>query len=197
MEKLSSAFNPSLREQRAAIVRPPGSIHGLRVLLREPERQAVGTCGFSRMQMPCSLTTRPPLPQGRTNCGISCGTDGRTDLTPCLHRLHHHHPQRKTTRSPLTLAMATVISTRFSDEYQLYEELGKGAFSVVRRCVKVLSGQEYAAKIINTKKLSARDSQRGEVRYAPTSVLSRVTEPALFPQMVASFSTASLAQGCA
>lgn len=32
----------------------------------------------------------------------------------------------------------------------------RGAFSVVRRCVKVLSGQEYAAKIINTKKLSAR-----------------------------------------
>uniref|UniRef100_A0A3B4YKC0 Protein kinase domain-containing protein n=1 Tax=Seriola lalandi dorsalis TaxID=1841481 RepID=A0A3B4YKC0_SERLL len=30
------------------------------------------------------------------------------------------------------------------------------SFSVVRRCVKVLSGQEYAAKIINTKKLSAR-----------------------------------------
>ncbi|KAM4726495.1 LOW QUALITY PROTEIN: calcium/calmodulin-dependent protein kinase type II subunit alpha [Anableps anableps] len=56
--------------------------------------------------------------------------------------------------------MATVISTRFSDEYQLYEELGKGAFSVVRRCVKVLSGQEYAAKIINTKKLSARDHQK-------------------------------------
>ncbi|MEQ2315614.1 Calcium/calmodulin-dependent protein kinase type II subunit alpha [Ameca splendens] len=87
-------------------------------------------------------------------------TDGRTDLTPRLHRLHHHHPQRKTTGSPLTLAMATVISTRFSDEYQLYEELGKGAFSVVRRCVKVLSGQEYAAKIINTKKLSARDHQK-------------------------------------
>uniref|UniRef100_A0A4W6EQN5 calcium/calmodulin-dependent protein kinase n=1 Tax=Lates calcarifer TaxID=8187 RepID=A0A4W6EQN5_LATCA len=33
-------------------------------------------------------------------------------------------------------------------------------FSVVRRCVKVLSGQEYAAKIINTKKLSARDHQK-------------------------------------
>uniref|UniRef100_A0A8C9Y2K4 calcium/calmodulin-dependent protein kinase n=1 Tax=Sander lucioperca TaxID=283035 RepID=A0A8C9Y2K4_SANLU len=52
--------------------------------------------------------------------------------------------------------MATVICTRFTEEYQMYEELGKGAFSVVRRCVKVLSGQEYAAKIINTKKLSAR-----------------------------------------
>uniref|UniRef100_A0A3Q1CTP0 calcium/calmodulin-dependent protein kinase n=1 Tax=Amphiprion ocellaris TaxID=80972 RepID=A0A3Q1CTP0_AMPOC len=56
--------------------------------------------------------------------------------------------------------MATVICTRFTEEYQLYEELGKGAFSVVRRCVKVLSGQEYAAKIINTKKLSARDHQK-------------------------------------
>ncbi|KAM4526469.1 calcium/calmodulin-dependent protein kinase type II subunit gamma isoform 1-T1 [Fundulus diaphanus] len=50
----------------------------------------------------------------------------------------------------------TATSTRFTDEYQLYEELGKGAFSVVRRCVKKSSGQEYAAKIINTKKLSAR-----------------------------------------
>uniref|UniRef100_A0A4W4FW12 calcium/calmodulin-dependent protein kinase n=1 Tax=Electrophorus electricus TaxID=8005 RepID=A0A4W4FW12_ELEEL len=38
--------------------------------------------------------------------------------------------------------------------------LTRGAFSVVRRCVKVLSGQEYAAKIINTKKLSARDHQK-------------------------------------
>ncbi|EDL09794.1 calcium/calmodulin-dependent protein kinase II alpha, isoform CRA_b [Mus musculus] len=52
--------------------------------------------------------------------------------------------------------MATITCTRFTEEYQLFEELGKGAFSVVRRCVKVLAGQEYAAKIINTKKLSAR-----------------------------------------
>ncbi|XP_056887828.1 calcium/calmodulin-dependent protein kinase (CaM kinase) II beta 1 isoform X19 [Takifugu flavidus] len=56
--------------------------------------------------------------------------------------------------------MAT--TTRFTDEYQLYEELGKGAFSVVRRCVKLCTGQEYAAKIINTKKLSARDHQKLE-----------------------------------
>ncbi|KAM7392319.1 hypothetical protein PAMA_007436 [Pampus argenteus] len=58
--------------------------------------------------------------------------------------------------------MATTTCTRFTDEYQLYEELGKGAFSVVRRCVKICTGQEYAAKIINTKKLSARDHQKLE-----------------------------------
>ncbi|XP_072292525.1 calcium/calmodulin-dependent protein kinase type II subunit gamma isoform X10 [Eucyclogobius newberryi] len=59
--------------------------------------------------------------------------------------------------------MATIVtSTRFTDEYQLYEELGKGAFSIVKRCVKKSTGQEYAAKIINTKKLSARDHQKLE-----------------------------------
>ncbi|XP_053714867.1 calcium/calmodulin-dependent protein kinase type II delta 1 chain isoform X5 [Synchiropus splendidus] len=58
--------------------------------------------------------------------------------------------------------MASTTCTRFTDEYQLYEELGKGAFSVVRRCMKISSGQEYAAKIINTKKLSARDHQKLE-----------------------------------
>ncbi|TRZ22053.1 hypothetical protein HGM15179_004957 [Zosterops borbonicus] len=58
--------------------------------------------------------------------------------------------------------MATITCNRFTEEYQLFEELGKGAFSIVRRCVKVLAGQEYAAKIINTKKLSARDHQKLE-----------------------------------
>ncbi|XP_034452845.1 calcium/calmodulin-dependent protein kinase (CaM kinase) II beta 1 isoform X14 [Hippoglossus hippoglossus] len=58
--------------------------------------------------------------------------------------------------------MATTTCTRFTDEFQLYEELGKGAFSVVRRCVKLCTGQENAAKIINTKKLSARDHQKLE-----------------------------------
>ncbi|XP_070360096.1 calcium/calmodulin-dependent protein kinase type II subunit beta isoform X23 [Equus asinus] len=41
-------------------------------------------------------------------------------------------------------------------------EGARGAFSVVRRCVKLCTGHEYAAKIINTKKLSARDHQKLE-----------------------------------
>ncbi|UMM30127.1 hypothetical protein L5515_012138 [Caenorhabditis briggsae] len=52
--------------------------------------------------------------------------------------------------------------TKFSDNYDVKEELGKGAFSVVRRCVHKTTGLEFAAKIINTKKLSARDFQKLE-----------------------------------
>nr|XP_002119355.1 calcium/calmodulin-dependent protein kinase type II delta chain [Ciona intestinalis] len=48
----------------------------------------------------------------------------------------------------------------FSDTYILAEELGKGAFSVVKRCTHRSSKQDYAAKIINTKKLSSRDLQK-------------------------------------
>ncbi|KAJ6217425.1 hypothetical protein RDWZM_008582 [Blomia tropicalis] len=53
-------------------------------------------------------------------------------------------------------------TTRFSDNYDLKEELGKGAFSVVRRCVQKTTQLEFAAKIINTKKLSSRDFQKLE-----------------------------------
>ncbi|KAK3089215.1 hypothetical protein FSP39_001802 [Pinctada imbricata] len=59
--------------------------------------------------------------------------------------------------------MATQTSpVKFCDIYELKEELGKGAFSIVRRCVQKQSNLEFAAKIINTKKLSARDHQKLE-----------------------------------
>lgn len=57
---------------------------------------------------------------------------------------------------------APAACTRFSDNYELKEELGKGAFSVVKRCVQKATGLEFAAKIINTKKLTARDFQKLE-----------------------------------
>ncbi|CAM4899524.1 unnamed protein product [Rotaria socialis] len=65
-----------------------------------------------------------------------------------------------TNNTPVSNSIAT--STRFTDEYDLKEELGKGAFSIVRRCIQKSSGQEFAAKIINTKKLSTRDHQKLE-----------------------------------
>jgi len=54
------------------------------------------------------------------------------------------------------------VSSKFTENYELKEELGKGAFSVVKRCVQRHTGLEFAAKIINTKKLSARDFQKLE-----------------------------------
>jgi hypothetical protein len=62
--------------------------------------------------------------------------------------------------TPISNALAT--STRFTDEYDLKEELGKGAFSIVRRCIQKSTALEFAAKIINTKKLSTRDYQKLE-----------------------------------
>ncbi|XP_067928672.1 calcium/calmodulin-dependent protein kinase type II delta chain-like isoform X2 [Watersipora subatra] len=57
----------------------------------------------------------------------------------------------------------TAMKTKcFTDIYDLKEEIGKGAFSVVRRCVLKSNGLEFAAKIINTVRLSARDHQKLE-----------------------------------
>nr|CAB3227500.1 calcium/calmodulin-dependent protein kinase type II delta chain [Phallusia mammillata] len=51
-------------------------------------------------------------------------------------------------------------SHAFTDTYVLAEELGKGAFSVVKKCVHRQTKQDYAAKIINTRKLNSRDRQK-------------------------------------
>lgn len=55
-----------------------------------------------------------------------------------------------------------LVGTRFTDEYDLKDELGKGAFSIVKRCIHKASQIEFAAKIINTKKLNQRDHQKLE-----------------------------------
>lgn len=53
------------------------------------------------------------------------------------------------------------ITTHWLFFLSFFSAFYRGAFSVVRRCVKLCTGQEYAAKIINTKKLSARGKRVG------------------------------------
>ncbi|KAI0979123.1 hypothetical protein GJ496_001371 [Pomphorhynchus laevis] len=56
--------------------------------------------------------------------------------------------------------MTTYDDTKFSEKYILREEIGKGAFSIVRRCVHKVTNVEYAAKILNLSKLSASDCSK-------------------------------------
>uniref|UniRef100_A0A8V5HAU5 calcium/calmodulin-dependent protein kinase n=1 Tax=Melopsittacus undulatus TaxID=13146 RepID=A0A8V5HAU5_MELUD len=103
--------------------------------------------------------------EGHWGAPTTWGGLGQGLLGPNGHQLLHTHSAVGSGMGtqPQPGAMATTVPcTRFTDEYQLYEEIGKGAFSVVRRCVKLCTGHEYAAKIINTKKLSARDHQKLE-----------------------------------
>ena len=70
--------------------------------------------------------------------------------------------------------MAQNATTKFTDNYELKEELGKGAFSVVRRCVQKATGLEFASKIINTKKLSARGrTERESIKYRVTILVGK------------------------
>ncbi|XP_065888605.1 calcium/calmodulin-dependent protein kinase type II delta chain-like isoform X2 [Dysidea avara] len=50
----------------------------------------------------------------------------------------------------------------FSEAYELKEELGRGAFSIVKRCVRLHDGVHLAAKIVNIQKLSSRERQKLE-----------------------------------
>ncbi len=46
---------------------------------------------------------------------------------------------------------------KFDEHYDLHNILGKGAFSIVRRCTEKETGNEYAAKIVKTSKMQVRD----------------------------------------
>jgi len=48
----------------------------------------------------------------------------------------------------------------FSDIYILGEELGSGAFSIVKKCIHKQTKKDYAAKIIDTQKMSNRELQK-------------------------------------
>ncbi|XP_064389784.1 calcium/calmodulin-dependent protein kinase type II-like [Halichondria panicea] len=58
--------------------------------------------------------------------------------------------------------MSEVDSKPFSSKYDIKEELGKGAFSIVKKAVQKDTKDEFAVKIINTRKLTSRDVQKLE-----------------------------------
>lgn len=55
-----------------------------------------------------------------------------------------------------------LAETDFSDRYILEEEISKGAFSVVHRCIDRTNELELAVKIVNTKNLSMRGREQSE-----------------------------------
>ena len=64
--------------------------------------------------------------------------------------------------------------------YNTKSEFFRGAFSVVKRCVQRHTGLEFAAKIINTKKLSARGEKKSfpirRLRLSPSNMKERVKD---------------------
>ncbi|XP_046687679.1 death-associated protein kinase 2-like [Homalodisca vitripennis] len=48
--------------------------------------------------------------------------------------------------------MSTKYGT-FEDEYDVFEELGKGHFAVVKRCVNKTTSSQYAGKLIRKKRV--------------------------------------------
>ncbi|KAJ1679445.1 serine/threonine protein kinase [Spiromyces aspiralis] len=62
---------------------------------------------------------------------------------------------------------------RFEQNYLLTEQLGKGAFAVVKKCINRLTGQRYAVKIISRARVMA--SKHGSTNFeAEISILTRV-----------------------
>ncbi|KII64640.1 Calcium/calmodulin-dependent protein kinase type II subunit delta [Thelohanellus kitauei] len=51
----------------------------------------------------------------------------------------------------------TQTGKKFLEEFDLEEDLGRGAFSIVRRCVHKSTNKSYAAKIVKVSKMSDRD----------------------------------------
>lgn len=105
------------------------------------------------------LAVAPPTPFFQVVCVCVCVFGNEK---ACQHTQKTNRCQRKKLM-PFQMSLCACVRRRswkwfffFPPSWLLCCFLPRGAFSVVRRCVKKSSGQEYAAKIINTKKLSAR-----------------------------------------
>jgi len=95
------------------------------------------------------------------------------------HRHHHHHHDKdkddkdkdssKKKRSKRVLAGGE----NFEDRYDLGDELGRGAFSVVRKCTDKTSGEHFAVKFVEKKNVGS-DMVRLQTEI---DILKRVKHP--------------------
>lgn len=115
--------------------------------------------GFSYVA-PILLVSEANLSRNSTNTvvdGRSVTEEGGTAATPA--------PANLNTLQGLPF---NVKSGKFTSDYELNEEIGKGTFSVCHRCVHKLNGVEFAVKVIDKSKRDCREEVEILLRYGQT-----------------------------
>jgi calcium/calmodulin-dependent serine protein kinase len=69
------------------------------------------------------------------------------------------------------------VTTSFSDLYNLYEIIGKGPFSVVRRCTNKAGDRQYAVKIIDIEQFTSTPGFSADDLRSEASICSRLKHP--------------------
>lgn len=65
--------------------------------------------------------------------------------------------------SHLANKLVTLLRSKVDDTFTMQDELGRGKFGIVKKCVNKESGREYAAKFISCKNKAARDEVLHEI----------------------------------
>ncbi|CAF0854581.1 unnamed protein product, partial [Adineta ricciae] len=68
-------------------------------------------------------------------------------------------------------------TTSFTDLYNLYEIIGKGPFSVVRRCTNKSGDKQYAVKIIDVEQFTATPGFTAEDLRREASICASLKHP--------------------
>ena len=127
-----------------------------------------GTAVFAQFNCLCPLsrlTFVTFLPRLFTFYRFQLALSARTAVA--LHSARYSVPngQSRKSRMPLCHGLRATLP---KEKYKINLTISlsffivdfRGAFSIVRRCVQKSTGLEFAAKIINTKKLSARGNRK-------------------------------------
>ena len=76
-------------------------------------------------------------------------------------------PYRRWSETSVDQKVSNEWQSNFERSYIELEELGRGRFSVVRRCQEIMSGNEVAVKFVNRRKQNEPDTLR-EYRHLAT-----------------------------